>query len=74
MADPGDREQRRSGLAVATVGITLVVSMAVGFWMGSWLDGRLGTYPWLTIVFFLFGLAAGFRELYRTARKHWPRD
>ncbi len=36
-----------------------------GFLMGRFLDGRLGTEPALTVVFFLLGAAAGFLQVFR---------
>ena len=41
----------------------------VGWLFGNWLDGKLHTRPWLTIVFFIFGVAAGFLGLIRAARE-----
>lgn len=51
------------------VGIQLVVATFVGFFIGRLLDRLLGTHPWLTLVFFLLGLVAGFRDLFRMARE-----
>jgi ATP synthase protein I len=52
-----------------TVGLELVLSILFGFWAGSWLDKRLGTHGWLTLIGFGFGVAAGFRSLYEAAKK-----
>jgi F0F1-type ATP synthase assembly protein I len=52
-----------------TVGIELVLSILVGFFGGRWLDGKLETHGWLTLIGFLFGTIAGFRGLYRAAVK-----
>lgn len=46
-----------------------MVSTLVGFGMGRWLDGKLGTRPVLTIVFVLLGLAAGYLNAYKTLKK-----
>jgi ATP synthase protein I len=57
-----------SGLGdYGTVGLELVLSILLGFFGGRWLDGKLGTNGWLTVIGFLFGTAAGFRSLYRAA-------
>ncbi|OCC15770.1 hypothetical protein DBT_0695 [Dissulfuribacter thermophilus] len=61
----------------------MVFSTFAGVWFGYWLDrdvfdGR--THPWFTIVFFLFGLAGGIRNLFllndRNKRKleQWSRE
>jgi ATP synthase protein I len=52
-----------------TVGLELVISILVGFLGGRWLDGKLGTHGWLTLIGLLFGTVAGFRSLYRAAVK-----
>ncbi|MBW1875423.1 MAG: AtpZ/AtpI family protein, partial [Deltaproteobacteria bacterium] len=36
---------------------------------GEWLDGKLGTEPWLKWIGLGFGLAAGARSLYRVVRR-----
>ncbi len=47
------------------VGLTLVISTVLGLWGGSVLDRWLGTRPWLMLVGLLFGIAAGFVNLFR---------
>ncbi len=54
------------GLELVSVGITLVVATLLGYLGGNWLDGRLGTQPWLGVVGLLLGAAAGFVQLFRT--------
>lgn len=56
-------------LDASSVGIQLVISTFVGFAIGYFLDKLLKTSPWLTIVFLIIGITAGFRELLRVARK-----
>lgn len=51
------------------VGIDLVSGIIVGVLIGLGLDRWLGTGPWLMLVFFLFGSAAGITNVMRTARK-----
>lgn len=51
---------------VGAVGMAFVLAIVLGFWIGHVLDGWLGTSPWLTILFFFFGLAAGVVNVYRT--------
>ncbi|MBF0272763.1 MAG: AtpZ/AtpI family protein [Magnetococcales bacterium] len=50
----------------------LVSAVFVGGGIGYLLDYWLGTNPWLTLVFFFFGLAAGFRDMYRFAMQSTP--
>ena len=57
--------QARTWLDVSIVGIQFPVAMGLGFLWGQWMDRHLGTKPWLTIVFSLFGIIAGFVNLFR---------
>lgn len=45
---------------LSSVGIILVVCTFVGVAIGYYLDRWLHTTPWLTLVFLLFGVIAGF--------------
>ncbi len=65
----------RQLLEASTVGLNLVLATFVGLAMGYGLDYAMDkwfgvhTSPWLTIIFLLLGIVAGFRELIRIARK-----
>ena len=48
------------------VGFELLASIAVGYYLGHWLDGKLGT-RWIAFVGFILGCYAGFRALFRAA-------
>ena len=41
----------------------------VGYFLGHWLDGKLGSGPYLMIVFVGFGFAASGREVYRLLKQ-----
>lgn len=57
-----------SGIGMAfRVGTELVAGVAVGTGIGWLLDQWLGTRPWLMVVFFFIGAAAGMLNVYRTA-------
>ncbi|HRI53277.1 MAG TPA: AtpZ/AtpI family protein [Pseudomonadota bacterium] len=69
---PADKEQpggSASGWVQASrfsyVGIFFGVAVFLGFLFGRWLDRKFGTDPWLMLVGVLFGIASGFKELYR---------
>ena len=55
----------RLWLDVSVVGIQFPVAIAIGFFFGRWLDRQFNTHPWLTMIFALFGIAAGFVNLFR---------
>jgi ATP synthase protein I len=50
----------------ASLGVQLAASMCVLGWGGHWLDGKLGTYPWLMITGLMSGAGAGFYALILT--------
>ena len=51
-----------------SLGIELIVSMAIGYYGGRWLDGQFGT-RWLAGLGFLLGVYAGFRQIFRAAQR-----
>lgn len=51
------------------ISVELAAAVVVGTAIGIVLDRWLGTSPWLLIVFFVLGCAAGFRNVYRTAQE-----
>jgi ATP synthase protein I len=58
------REIGRYGAIGLEMGIAVVIGILVGFWM----DSLFNTKPWLTLVFMLFGIAAGFKGLFRVLK------
>lgn len=59
--------QASNWLNASIVGIQFPVAMALGYFWGKWMDGLFGTEPWLTIIFSIFGVIAGFVNLFRIA-------
>ena len=53
---------------ITSLAFAFPVSIAVGTYIGYYLDGKLGTSPWLTIVFLFVGVAAGFLNLFRAVK------
>lgn len=51
------------------ISVELVAGLVVGGAIGYFLDRWLGTLPWLTIVFFFIGAAAGIRNVMRAAEE-----
>ena len=51
------------------LGIELVAGVAVGGFIGWWLDRFLGTAPLLMVVFLGLGAAAGIMNVVRTAKR-----
>jgi len=59
-----DRRLIRMLGVLSTVGLTMVFATVIGLFFGHWLDTKFGTTPWLTALFLLLGLIAGFRNLF----------
>jgi ATP synthase protein I len=56
------------------VGMEFVVSMAVGYYLGKWLDGRFfGGKGWATGIGSLIGVYTAFKAIY-TASKRMTKD
>jgi ATP synthase protein I len=61
-----DKEKIRNLKELAyysSIGFQVSLSIVIGLAAGVWLDGRLDTSPWLTLVFMGLGIAAGFRNI-----------
>lgn len=57
----------KSGAASAMrAGTDLVAALAVGGFLGYWIDRWLGTKPWMMIILFFLGFCAGFLNIYRS--------
>ncbi|NUO47734.1 MAG: hypothetical protein HOV80_02635 [Polyangiaceae bacterium] len=52
----------------ATVGLEIAFAIALAMFVGSWLDKRFGTDPWLTWTGFGFGVATGVHSVMRALR------
>ena len=65
-----DSEKRGSFMGNAfKLGTELVAAVAVGTIIGFILDTWFDTKPWLIIIFFFLGVAAGMLNVVRTAKK-----
>ena len=67
MGPAGDPGWKSLG-EVASIGMTMVAATVIGLGAGYYGDRWLGTTPWLTLVGLLFGIAAGFVNLFRSAK------
>lgn len=50
-----------------SLGFELLGSIAIGYYLGAYLDKEAGTH-WIAFVGFLIGCYAGFRALYKAAK------
>ena len=65
-----DSEKKGSFMGSAfKLGTELVAAVAVGTIIGFILDSWFDTKPWLIIIFFFLGTAAGILNVFRTANR-----
>ena len=70
-----DNEERGSFMGSAfKLGTELVAAVAVGTIIGFILDTLFDTKPWLIIIFFFLGAAAGMLNVIRAANKMQKED
>ena len=69
---PDDRERekqlRQIGLYTAIPAL-LIAGPLVGYFGGSWLDGKLDTEPWISVVGLFLGFVASGREIASLIKK-----
>lgn len=47
----------------STVGLSVALSIFIGLAIGVYFDRRYNTTPWLTLIFLVLGIAAGFKNI-----------
>jgi ATP synthase protein I len=53
----------------SSLGISVSLSIFIGLGIGVWLDRRLGTSPWFTLILLICGIIAGFRNIARAMKR-----
>jgi ATP synthase protein I len=70
----GDAEEGTSAGQFAGHGLTFVIAILGGLYLGQWLDRKLGTAPWLLIVGVFVGAGASFYSMYTKLMAAQARD
>ncbi len=65
---PG-RELLRALSFFSQIGITMAACVLIGVLLGKFLDGLLGTSPWLLLVFSLLGAGAALKAVFDLGNK-----
>jgi F0F1-type ATP synthase assembly protein I len=55
---------------LSSVGIGLIVSTMIGYYIGAFIDKHAHTAPVFTLVFVLLGMGAGIVNIFRTLGKN----
>jgi len=73
-----NRQIFQSLAMVSSMGISVVLAIAIGVWFGLTLDRWFGTKPWFFYIFMFIGIAAAYKNVYviagREIRKSDDRD
>ena len=72
--DENKKDLFRSVGLVSSMGISVVVAIAIGVAVGLQLDKWFGTKHLFFYIFLFFGIAAGFRNIYIIAGREIKRD
>jgi ATP synthase protein I len=64
-----DKKYWESLGTASIMGLHVVSGTVVGLAMGYYLDKWLGTKPWLLLIFLVFGIIAGFRNMFQELKK-----
>jgi ATP synthase protein I len=64
----------RSDLAAALrffsqIAVTIIACLAIGVFLGIWLDGLFGTSPWLLLAFSFLGAGAAFKLIIELGKR-----
>ena len=65
----GEQGPLRALAALGGLAFVLGVLAICGWLLGRYLDERLGTTPWLSIIGTVLGMVAGFWEIYTVVQK-----
>ncbi len=63
------KEVVRSMLSYSSLGLEMGLCVAIGIAMGYFLDRYFETYPYLSIVFMIFGVLAAFKAIFVLMKK-----
>lgn len=67
---PEIRAQAANGMAIGfRIAVEILAAVGVGFGIGHFLDGELGTGPWMMVIFFFLGIGGAFVNVMRVARQ-----
>ena len=69
-----EKKTLMQALMASTIGYQVAFAPFIGIAIGVFLDSKLGSFPYLTIVFLIVGIAAGGLNYYRFAKQQQEED
>jgi F0F1-type ATP synthase assembly protein I len=68
--DPEAKNMWAVAANTGAVGLEISIAIGIGYFGGRYLDGKLGTEPWLGWIGFAAGVGAGIKALIRVVRTY----
>ena len=68
--DPEAKKMWAIAGSTGAVGLEISIAIGIGYFGGRYLDGKLGTAPWLAWIGFAAGVGAGVKALIRVVRTY----
>jgi ATP synthase protein I len=68
--DPEAKKMWAVAASTSAVGLEIALAIGIGYFGGRYLDGKLGSAPWLAWVGFGAGVGAGIKALIRVVRTY----
>ncbi len=70
-----DKKKFYKSLGVlSSIGLSVVLAIAIGVLIGRWLDGLFGTAPLFFFIFLFIGIVAGFRNIFVIVARELRKD
>jgi ATP synthase protein I len=68
--DPDAKKMWAVAGSTGAVGLEISIAIGIGYFGGRYLDGKLGSAPWLEWIGFAAGVGAGIKALIRVVRTY----
>lgn len=69
-----DKKTLIQALMASTIGFQVAFAPFIGILIGVFLDRSFGTFPYLTLIWLIIGIAAGGLNYYRFTKKQQQED
>jgi ATP synthase protein I len=63
------KDVARSLISYSSLGLEMGLSVAIGVAIGYFLDSYFKTYPYLTVIFMIFGIVAALKTIYTLLKR-----
>lgn len=63
------KKSLRSVSLVANFGFTMAAAIFIGYYLGCYIDGKLGTSPWFMLIFLILFMAGAFIKFLQSVRE-----